>query len=248
MKTRVFAVYSVIFLIFGLAQAATVQFQNGTATFSQSGFSVDQAVDGIFDDSGWAIADPTNSTTNQTAVWETTNDVNGNHLTFTMYFNHSNPGHLLGRFRLSATKDNRDTFADGLNNGGNVNANWTVLTNPIVTGPTGMTFTMLPDNSVLAAGTIPATGTYVVVYNIPISGVTGIRLEVLEDPSLPGNGPGLYRNGNFCLSEMTLVSTCSDEVAVKPYTFTAGTPAKAAEINANFDVLYQRINTPRCTN
>jgi len=43
-------------------------------------------------------------------------------------------------------------------------------------------------------------------------------------------------------------SSCSDDIVVKPYTFTAGTPAKASEINANFDAIFQRINTPRCTN
>ena len=40
---------------------------------------------------------------------------------------------------------------------------------------------------------------------------------------------------NFATAELyTPDNTCSDEIAVKPYTFTAGTPAKAAEINANF--------------
>lgn len=207
---------------FGLslvAQAATVQFQNGTATFSQTAYqnnSVDKAIDRIFDSEGWGIYDDSvsNTTTSQTAVWETTNNVSGNRLIFKMYFNHSNPGHLLGRFRLSTTKDNRGTFADGLDTGGNINANWTILTNPIVTGPKGMTFTTLPDNSILAGGTIPATGTYTITYNTQISEVTGIRLEALEDPSLPTNGPGLFPSnnwnsaGNFILTEIKLdVST-----------------------------------------
>ena len=39
-----------------------------------------------------------------------------------------------------------------------------------------------------------------------------------------------------------LYSGMSPSVVVKPYTFTTGSPAKAAEVNADFDVLYTRIN------
>ena len=39
-----------------------------------------------------------------------------------------------------------------------------------------------------------------------LSGITGIRLEVLKDPSLPAGGPGFYLNGNFVLTELELAT------------------------------------------
>ena len=35
----------------------------------------------------------------------------------------------------------------------------------------------------------------------PLVGITGIRLEVMSDPSLPAKGPGRAPNGNFVLNE-----------------------------------------------
>ena len=79
---------------------------------------------------------------------------------------------------------------------------------PSVIGPAGLTFTTLGDNSVLVGGTFPATGTYSVWYSGAFSGITGVRLEVIEDPSLPFSGPGSQvNNGNLVLSEITLTAT-----------------------------------------
>lgn len=199
------------------AAAVPVQLENGTATFSQNGldgvgpYSPAQAIDGVFnDDRGWTIDHfpnniPANEfTTNETAVWQTVPDIGPSLLTFNMYFLAFNPGHLLGRFRLSVTTDDRSTYADGLASGGNVTANWTVLENLVVQVPSGMTFTNLADGSVLAGGVVPGTGVYDVNAVTNLSGITGIRLEALKDPSLPRGGPGFYANGNFVLSEITL--------------------------------------------
>jgi hypothetical protein len=197
-------------------KGAMIELQNGTATFSQlingGPYSPAQAVDGNFGDpNGWAIATSQvfDGTSEQTAVWETTADLAAGDLTFTMHFLHNNPGHLLGRFRFSVTTDDRNTFADGLHTGGDVGANWTVLSSPNVIGPAEMTFTTLGDQSVLAGGVTASTGVYTVNYSNGISGITGFRLEALEDPSLPGgNGPGLFPdNGNFLLTEIILEGT-----------------------------------------
>jgi glucose/arabinose dehydrogenase len=214
------------------AVRALVPLQNGTATFSSSvnfQHSPDQAIDGIFDDStgSWAIAqyDGFAGTNPDTAVWETVTDLSADVLTFTLYFNHGNPGHLLGRFRLSVTADDRTTFADGLDTDGAVNANWAVLEDPIVHGPAGMAFTTLSDSSVLTGGATASQGIYTVTYATPVSGITGIRLEALEHPSLPGgNGPGLFeRNGNFLLNEITLKAeiamTMPVTIDIKPGSF-----------------------------
>ena len=72
-----------------------------------------------------------------------------------------------------------------------------------------------------------------------------------------GIGPHFYgeiddiRIYNRSLSEIEIQQLYNErqvcpDVAVKPYTFIYGTPAKAGEVNADFDMLYQQINTQNC--
>ncbi len=72
-----------------------------------------------------------------------------------------------------------------------------------VTSKGKATFKALPDGSQLATGKQAAKDTYTVVVELPAERVTGLRLEVLPDDSLPGKGPGRSKNGNFVLSEIT---------------------------------------------
>ncbi|MFM8360465.1 MAG: DUF1549 and DUF1553 domain-containing protein [Verrucomicrobiota bacterium] len=66
----------------------------------------------------------------------------------------------------------------------------------------GATLTRLPDHSFLASGARPERDTYTLTLPLPRGRLTGIRLEVLPDESLPKGGPGRNpENGNFHLSE-----------------------------------------------
>jgi hypothetical protein len=197
------------------SEAALVGLQQGTATFSQTsfgGWSIDETIDGVLaGEDGWSI-DP--NEVNQTAAFESALDfgfAGGTDLTFklTHGFSHASP-HTIGLFRLSVTTDDRSLFADGLDSGGDVTANWVVLT-PLTATATGATLSILGDGSIRASGAAPALDVYTVTAFTSLTNLTGMRLEVLEDPSFPGNGPGRAFNGNFALSELTV-----DAIAAAP--------------------------------
>ncbi len=196
--------------------ADLILLQNATATFSQTSFGgepVSAAIDGnLANSNGWAIFRSDNgnaSTTAETAVFETQSDAgfaSGTALTFTLHqlYTSTNVQHTIGRFRLSLTTDDRSLFADGLSSNGDVSANWTVLNPLTATATNGATLTIQGDDSILASGASPATSVYTVTGVTSLTAITGFRLEVLEDPSLPSLGPGRFSNGNFVLTEFTV--------------------------------------------
>jgi len=57
------------------------------------------------------------------------------------------------------------------------------------------------DRSIVASGSA-APSIYTIQAKTNLPKITGIRLETLADPDLPGNGPGLPPNGNFVISEL----------------------------------------------
>jgi hypothetical protein len=67
------------------------------------------------------------------------------------------------------------------------------------------------DHSVLVNGPNPQKDTYTVTVTTKLKNVTGLRLEVLPDPSLPAKGPGRADNGNFVLHEFTAKAAPSDK-------------------------------------
>jgi hypothetical protein len=63
----------------------------------------------------------------------------------------------------------------------------------------------LDDHSLLATGPSPDTETYTVAVATDQASISAIRLEVLPDDSLPGNGPG-RAGGNFVLNDLSVAA------------------------------------------
>jgi len=194
-----------------------VGLQNATSQASQTGFgglTPDKVLDGITNaQNGWGNGPPGGSFSSNVAVFETVDDLGGEQtdLTFTLDFS-SFADHALGHFRLSATTDDRSTFADGVFQGGDVTANWIELTPTSATASSGAELTILPDNSILFTSNPltlnPGTDVYTITAHTTLQNITGFRLEALQDASLPFNGPGLSNsNGNFVLTEFMVLAT-----------------------------------------
>jgi hypothetical protein len=84
---------------------------------------------------------------------------------------------------------------------------WTVLepTSLVATGD--VKFVKQGDGSFLVSGENKAAETYTLTVKTPLKGMTGFRLEVLPDPSLPAQGPGRVAHGNFVLSEFKITAS-----------------------------------------
>lgn len=74
----------------------------------------------------------------------------------------------------------------------------------------GMTLIPQPDRSIVATGAAKP-GEYEAIFRTGLRQITGLRIEVLPDPELPGGGPGLSEDGNFVLSEISLMAGTAGE-------------------------------------
>ncbi|HEV2425499.1 MAG TPA: PSD1 and planctomycete cytochrome C domain-containing protein [Terriglobia bacterium] len=79
-------------------------------------------------------------------------------------------------------------------------ADWITLRPSHYVSAGGATLRLQQDGSILASGKNPQADTYQLTASTDRTGITGIRIEVLPDPSLPKGGPGRDPDGNFFLS------------------------------------------------
>ncbi len=87
---------------------------------------------------------------------------------------------------------------------------WRPLDPNRLTSTGGATLTEEPDGSVLAGGKNPKNDTYIVAAPVDLPRVTGLRLDVLPDDSLPHKSIGRHENGSFVLSRLEASVAPSD--------------------------------------
>jgi hypothetical protein len=83
---------------------------------------------------------------------------------------------------------------------GREQAMWTVVNPKDATVSGKSQLRKNPDGTLRDISKVAARETFHVTAQTDIKGITGFRLEVLDDPELPAHGPGTAPNGNFVLT------------------------------------------------
>lgn len=87
---------------------------------------------------------------------------------------------------------------------------WIVLEATSAKATGGATLARQPDGSYLATGNNPKHDTYTITVKTPEAGVTAVRVEALADSSCPKGGPGRAPNGNFLLTDFSVMLTAAE--------------------------------------
>jgi hypothetical protein len=90
---------------------------------------------------------------------------------------------------------------------------WKALEATELKSAAGATLTKQEDQTIMVSGNL-AKDFYTVVANFDLVKITGIKLEAIADPSLPGGGPGRAQNGNFVLNELKVSVSSKNDAAM----------------------------------
>jgi mono/diheme cytochrome c family protein len=101
-----------------------------------------------------------------------------------------------------------------------------------VTSDGGTTFMQREDRSWTATSAAKDTEVYTLVAELPAAMISAVRLEVIADTALPGEGPGRSKTGNFVLSE---IAAWTDAGTVELHSPTADFSQKGFLVAAAMD-------------
>jgi hypothetical protein len=209
----------------GSGKAIPVKFVRAEADFAQDGFPPQNAIDGN-SKTGWAISGTGNWNVPRTAIFYPEKPIalpHGGSWTFKLeqaYGGH----HTIGRFRLSlgqtVSTDTRPVevqrqeelarkYGVWLQEAEKRAVAWSVL-RPTQATSNLPRLAVQPDNSVFVSGDMTKHDIYQLQFHTDGKPITALRLEVLPDDRLPGQGPGrvFYEGGpgDFFLSEIALTA------------------------------------------